>query len=72
MGEFVRISVDEDKCGGADKARSLVDVCAVGVFEIKNGELRVVEENEDECTFCDRCMEICPNGGVKIIKLYEQ
>jgi NAD-dependent dihydropyrimidine dehydrogenase PreA subunit len=29
-----------------------------------------VEENLDECTLCDLCMQACPDG-VKVVKLYE-
>jgi len=30
----------------------------------------VVEENEDECTLCDLCLERCPTGAIVIRTLY--
>ena len=32
---------------------------------------RIVEENLDECVLCDLCVEAAPDGGVRIVKLYE-
>ncbi len=32
--------------------------------------LRIVEENLDECTLCELCMQAAP-GNVRIVKLYE-
>lgn len=72
MGEFVRIIIDRDKCTNPDEIKSWARVCPVGVFEMKNGLLAVVEENVDECTFCGLCRQACQAGAVAIEKLYEQ
>ena len=34
--------------------------------------MRIVEENLDECTLCDLCIQAAPPGAVRIVKLYEQ
>jgi NAD-dependent dihydropyrimidine dehydrogenase PreA subunit len=53
-------------------AKKLVDVCPVNIFASGAGEnaATVVEENVDECTLCDRCMQASPDG-VQVVKLYE-
>jgi NAD-dependent dihydropyrimidine dehydrogenase PreA subunit len=73
MAMFIRIDVDnsvvEKASGLADK---LVEVCPVKIF--KRGSqpdtIEVVEDNVDECTLCDLCMQASPEG-VKVVKLYE-
>ena len=71
MGEFVRIIIDQDKCGNLDEVKAWAGVCPVGLFEMINDRPSVVEENEDECTLCGLCLEACQSGAVKIEKLYE-
>ncbi len=69
MGEFIKVVIDEKKCDKKNKA--CVSVCPVGIFMEKEGNIAVVEENEDECTLCNLCLEACKNGAIKILKLYE-
>ncbi|MGB3050248.1 MAG: hypothetical protein WBB42_04585 [Polyangiales bacterium] len=70
---FIRVDVDgsvvEKTPGLADK---LVEVCPVKIFKLGSGPNRVgvVEENVDECTLCDLCMQASPEG-VRVVKLYE-
>ena len=35
------------------------------------GTVATVEDNLDECTLCDLCMQASPDG-VKVVKLYER
>jgi len=43
----------------------------VNIFaQEKDGTLRIVDENLDECTLCELCLQAFP-GKVKVIKLYE-
>jgi len=72
MGEFIRVVIDQEKCGDPDEVKVWAGVCPVGIFEMKNGRPSVAEENEDECTLCGLCLEACRNGAVTIEKLYEQ
>jgi len=73
MAMFIRVDVDgsvvEKTPGLADK---LVEVCPVKIFKpgSQPNSVAVVEENLDECTLCDLCMQASPKG-IRIIKLYE-
>ena len=73
MGMFIRIDVDngivEKTAGLADK---LVEVCPVKIFKLGSSasSVEIVEDNVDECTLCDLCIQASPDG-VKVIKLYE-
>jgi len=70
---FIRVDVDntviEKTSGLADK---LVEVCPVKIFKLGSlpSAVDVVEDNVDECTLCDLCMQATPKG-VQVIKLYE-
>ena len=72
MAMFIRVDVDnsvvEKTAGLADK---LVEVCPVKIFKAGSaaGTVDVVEDNVDECTLCDLCMQA--TEGVKVVKLYE-
>ena len=73
MAMFIRIDVDksvvENQPGLAEK---LVEVCPVKIFKLGSTKaaVEVVEDNVDECTLCDLCMQATPEG-VKVVKLYE-
>lgn len=72
MAMFIRVDVDnsvvQSTSGLADK---LVEVCPVKIFKPGSdaGTVEVVEDNVDECTLCDLCMQA--TEGVKVVKLYE-
>ena len=34
-------------------------------------ELQIVEKNVDECVLCDLCLEVAPEDGVSIDRLYD-
>ena len=73
MAMFIRVDVDQSvvkKTSGL--AKKLVEVCPVKIFA-PGGEpesVKTVEENLDECTLCDLCMQASPDG-VRVVKLYE-
>ena len=73
MAMFIRVDVDngvvEKTSGLADK---LVEVCPVKIFKLGSSPstVEIVEDNVDECTLCDLCMQASPEG-VKVVKLYE-
>ena len=72
-GMFVDVQVDAVVAADAALVKKLVDVCPVNIFaQEKDGRLRLVEENLDECTLCDLCVQAAPAGGVRVIKLYER
>ena len=71
MGEFIKVEIDLSKCTNTSDAAKWVTVCPVNIFELKDHQPVVVEENEDECTLCMLCMDAFPQGSVVIHKLYE-
>ena len=73
MAMFIRVDVDNgvvEKTSGL--ANKLVEVCPVKIFKLSSqaNAVEVVEDNVDECTLCDLCMQASPEG-VRIVKLYE-
>jgi ferredoxin len=72
MGMFVSIKIDLKACPAG--CRKCADVCPVNIFKVETQGpvqvLTVVEDNEDECTFCNLCLDKCAPGAIKIIKNY--
>ena len=71
-GLFIDLKVDAAVALDANLVAKLAEVCPVGIFGVKpDGGLAIVEENLDECTLCDLCIEAAPDGCVTVVKLYE-
>ena len=71
-GMFIDVQVDAKVAADPALAKKLTDVCPVNIFaQEKDGRLRIVEENLDECVLCDLCVQAAPTGTVRVIKLYE-
>ncbi len=69
---FIDVEVDDAVAADPELAAKLAEVCPVDIFETaESGELRVIEENLDECVLCNLCVEAAPQGAVRIVKLYE-
>ncbi|HTY16893.1 MAG TPA: hypothetical protein VMH82_04105 [Myxococcota bacterium] len=70
---FIDVRVDAAVARDAALAKKLVEVCPVNIFaQEKDGALRIVEANLDECTLCDLCIRAAPPGAVRVVKLYER
>ena len=70
-GMFIDVEVDAAAAKDAAVAKKLTEVCPVNIFAQKDdGSLRIVEENLDECTLCELCLQAFP-GKLKVKKLYE-
>ena len=72
MAMFIRVDVDQSVVQKTEGlAEKLVEVCPVKIFKLGSSPsaVEVVEENVDECTLCDLCMQA--TQGVKVVKLYE-
>jgi len=70
---FIDVQVDAAVAADTALAKKLTEVCPVNIFaQEKDGRLRVVEENLDECVLCKLCVQAAPAGSVRVIKLYEQ
>lgn len=69
-GMFINVEVDAAAAKDNAVAKKLTEVCPVNIFAMKDdGALRIVDENLDECTLCDLCIQAFP-GKVKVVKLY--
>ncbi len=69
---FIDVKIDPAAARDAAVAKKLTEVCPVNIFaQEKDGTLRVVDDNLDECTLCDLCVQAAPQGAVRVIKLYE-
>jgi len=70
-GMFIGVEVDPKTAADPTMAKKLTEVCPVNIFAVKpDGALRIVDENLDECTLCDLCVQAAP-GKVKVVKLYD-
>ncbi len=73
MAMFIRVDIDDAVVRRtAGLAKKLVEVCPVKIFKpgADESSVAVVEDNLDECTLCDLCMQASPDG-VKVVKLYD-
>ena len=70
-GLFIDVKVDPKVAKDLTVARKLEEVCPVGIFAVKEQELQIVEKNVDECVLCDLCLEVAPEDGVSIDRLYD-
>ncbi len=71
-GLFIDVKVSDKAAKDSAIVAKLTEVCPVDIFEqTRSGELRIVEENLDECVLCDLCISAAPSNSVEVIKLYE-
>lgn len=66
---FIQIEIDNNQIS-RDHALELLGNCPVNIFKLDGNILGVVQEQEDECTFCERCLDISNPGAVVIRKRY--
>lgn len=72
-GMFIDVTVAPSVAKDAALAKKLTEVCPVNIFKpAADGSLAIVEDNLDECTLCDLCVQAAPAGTVSIVKLYEK
>ena len=69
-GLFIDVKVAADAAKDPALARTLEEVCPVNIFRAGEAGVEIVEENLDECTLCELCLQAAP-GKVRIVKLYE-
>jgi NAD-dependent dihydropyrimidine dehydrogenase PreA subunit len=69
---FIDVKVDPAVAQNATLAKKLTEVCPVNIFaQHPDGTLKIVEENLDECTLCELCIQAAPQGTVRVVKLYD-
>jgi NAD-dependent dihydropyrimidine dehydrogenase PreA subunit len=71
-GVFIAVEVDAAVAGDAELARKLEEVCPVDIFRATDSGVEIADENLDECVLCDLCVDAVPDGGVRVVKLYER
>ncbi len=71
-GIFIDVQIAADAAVDPELAAKLAEACPVDIFEATDAGVRIVEDNLDECTFCDLCIEAAPPGSVRVVKLYEE
>ncbi|MGD8227998.1 MAG: 4Fe-4S dicluster domain-containing protein [Desulfobacteraceae bacterium] len=72
MSEFIKVEIDFPTCVGIAKCGGCVRVCPVNIFDEEGDNPSVIENNEDECTLCDLCIQACTPRAITIRKLYEE
>jgi len=68
---FIDVRIDPKVAKDGEIARKLEEVCPVSIFVAGDAGVEIAEDNLDECTLCDLCLEAAPKGSVQIVKLYE-
>jgi NAD-dependent dihydropyrimidine dehydrogenase PreA subunit len=69
---FIDVEVAPEAAADAAVAAKLAEVCPVDIYAVNgSGELRVVEDNLDECVLCRLCIDAAPAGTVTVRKLYD-
>ena len=69
---FIGVEVDDAAAADSALAATLAEVCPVDIFAVgEGGELRIVEDNLDECVLCELCVNAAPPGAVRVVKLYD-
>ncbi len=71
MAMFIRVDIDASVQQDEALKKKLVEVCPVDIFQLDGAQVTTVEENLDECTLCDLCMQEAP-GRVQVVKLYRE
>lgn len=70
MSVFINLKIDNEKCAGVHECAQCINVCPVNIFKSNHNSVAIIEENEDECTLCERCLEECGPNAIDIVKLY--
>jgi len=68
VGVFIEVTVKQMPF---EVGQELLQLCPVNIFQLEDGQLRVVPENEDECTLCELCLDTAPPDAIRIKKLYK-
>ena len=68
---FIRVDIDDSVQEDEALTKQLVEVCPVDIFAIDDaGRVGTVEDNLDECTLCDLCIDASQPGQIDVVKLY--
>jgi NAD-dependent dihydropyrimidine dehydrogenase PreA subunit len=71
-GLFIQVDVAQG-CTHGEGCRLCIDACPVDIFAAAaHGVVDVQPKLEDECILCGLCVDRCPPGVIRIIKLYDE
>jgi ferredoxin-like protein FixX len=69
---FIDVEVAPEAANDPAVAAKLAEVCPVDIYAQRpDGTLELVDGNLDECVLCRLCLDATPEGGVRVLKLYE-
>jgi ferredoxin-like protein FixX len=72
MSLFIEIEVTDEVAKDKELAERLSEACPVDIYaQADDGTLDIVEDNVDECVLCRLCLDITPDGGITVKRLYE-
>lgn len=72
MSLFVNLEISTNRCLGIKECGKCLAVCPVSIFGQDGDHPIVIDDNQDECTLCDLCLDACQPAAIKLIKLYEK
>ena len=72
MSLFVNLEIDRQNCLGLKECGKCLKVCPVGIFGEDGEYPKAIEANQDECTLCGLCLEVCGPEAIQVQRLYEQ
>jgi NAD-dependent dihydropyrimidine dehydrogenase PreA subunit len=71
-GIFIAVEVSDEAARDVQLAHALAEVCPVDIFaQAPDGHVEIVQENLDECVLCRLCLDVSPDGAVRVLKLYD-
>lgn len=68
MGLFVTVEINKEAC--PEGCAACVESCPMKIFQKTGGAVAADYDLEDECTFCNVCLEQCAGGAISIVKNY--
>ena len=68
---FIAVEVSDAVATDPAMGAKLDEVCPVSIFKGTSDGVDIVQENLDECTLCDLCLQAAP-GKVTVVKLYRE
>ena len=71
MGLFITVSIEKNTCLGLDACGNCIGKCPVNIFAKGEALPTIDGKNEDECTLCHLCIDVCEPDCILIKKEYE-
>ncbi len=72
MGMFINVEINQAKFTTNAEREACARTCPVDALRVEGDQVRIDPENEDECIFCDLCVQKAPAGAIKVVKTYQE